>query len=203
MLKLVPLTKEAESNFVAELKQSIGIEDPSKFVALYNQGLLSDKNDTIRNLCELLEKSYINAEYNKRYIMIKSETEAVLISINQMLKLWEFVISLKSLALQLLNEGRPEFERVIFEESQGGFPLLVDPDDNTQFKRHTMGRSMTSDYTNDIAGNPFLEGIIEDYSGDARDRSVVAFEIGAVAKIDDSFILELQKFLQESAKSEE
>ena len=105
--------------------------------------------------------------------------------------------------MQLLNEGRPEFERVIFEESQGGFPLLVDPDDNTQFKRHTMGRSMSSDYTNDIAGNPFLEGIIEDYSGDARDRSVVAFEIGAVAKIDDSFILELQKFLQESAKSEE
>lgn len=203
MLKLVSLTKEAESNFVAKLRQSIGIEDPSKFVALYNQGLLSDKNDTIRNLCELLEKSYINAEYNKRYIMIKSETEAILVSINQMLRLWEFVISLKSLALQLLNEGRPEFERIIFEESQGGFPLLVDPDDNTQFKRHIMGRSMTSNYTEDIAGNPFLEGIIEDYSGDARDRSVVAFEIGAVAKIDDSFILELQKFLQESAKNED
>lgn len=203
MLKLIPLNEKSESNFMAELKRSIGIEDPSKFVALYNQGLLSDKNDTIRNLCELLEESYINVEYSKRYIMIKSETEAVLVSINQMLKLWEFVISLKSLALQLLNEGKPEFERIIFEESQGGFPLLVDPDDNTQFKRHTMGKSMSSDYTGDIAGNPFLEGIIEDYSGDARDRSVVAFEVGAVAKIDDSFILELQKFLQDSAKSEE
>ena len=199
MIKLIPVSHEADQNTRAELESVTGISDVEKFIFLFNEGMYDSKNEKIKHILDEISATYRNIDSNKKYISIISEEESAITSIEELIKHWKFICSLKSLATQLIQEGYPDYERIIFEEKQGGFPNLVDPKDNSKFRRHWSNKSIATNYRDEIATNPFLAEIIEDYS-DNNDESIVAFPISVVSQIDDSFVLDIRDFIIQSAK---
>lgn len=198
MIKLIPVSQEADNYIRRELEKSTGLTDVEKFISLYNQKMYQANNQKIAEIIELIEKSYINVESNKNYITIMSEEESVLVHLGVLIKQWKFISALKSLAVQMLNEGYPTFERIIFERKKGGYPFIIDPNDNAKLKKHWSNKALTQDYKGEIEENPFLVNIREEYS-DREDGSMLAFEIGTVAQIDDSFVLSIRDYIAEEA----
>lgn len=197
-MKLIPVNENLENEVLAELEKTTGLNSVEKFISLYNQNMYQASNARIQELLELLQVAYTNIETGKKYIAIMSEEETILISLQELLKEWRFISSLKSLAMQMLAEGSAEFERIVFNKKNGGIPLIVDKDDNTKLKRHWSGKSLSNDFEREIKGNTFLVNLMEDYSKDGS-MNTVAFEIGKLALIDDSFVISMRDYLVKSA----
>lgn len=198
-MKLIRVDENAEQRALKELKKVTGLSDIETFISLYNQNMYQSNNDKIKSLLDTIQDCYRNIDTSKKYITIMSEEEIAIVSIQQLLQEWKFIASLKSLAVQMKSEGSEDFERIIFAKSKGCYPHIVDPSDNSQLQRHWSGKSLANDFDSEIRDNSFLGNLVEDYSGDGS-YTTVAYEIGKVVNIDDSFILKMRDHLVESAK---
>ena len=196
MSKLIPISQEADLEIKEKLEKRLGLRDIEQFINFYNQGLLAVNNQTIKDFADEISASYSNIDKNRNYMSIMSEEETTVIAIQDLMKEWKFITAIKSLAEQMLAEGYSEEERIIFQEQDYGYPSVVDPQDNTQLKRHWSSRKLADSYQ-DIVENMFLEDIKEQYDDEG---SVVAFKIEDVLLIDDSFILGLKEYIVSSAK---
>lgn len=194
-MRLIPISEEAENNLKTKMKNKIFLDNVPQFINSYNQGLLARNNDIIKEIGEDIQHTYRNVDYNQRYITILSEEESALTGIEELIKYWKFISALKSLAEQMVEEGHINEDRIIFTKEQRGYPLTVDPMDESKLTRHISNRTLASSFE-EIAENPFLVDIREIYDDDS---GMVAFKIQNILNIDDSFILRLHEFIVNSA----
>lgn len=197
-IKLLPINEEKDREFKDLLNRQLGMNDIDKFIIFYNKRILSDNNSIVKELAEKLEENYRNVELNRKYISLMSEEETAVLAIESMMNYWRFITSLKSIANQMVAEGYETHTRIIFSQKQGGYPLVFDPNDETELKRHWSNRVLASDFENQIKNNPFLSGIIEDLSNGEED--LVAFRIADVLAIDDSFIKDLRDYIAQASR---
>lgn len=197
-IKLLPINEEKDREFKQLLERQLGMDDVEKFIIFYNKRILSDNNSIVKGLAEKLQENYRNIDLNRKYISLMSEEETAVIAIETMMNYWRFITGLKSIANQMISEGFEEQERIIFTERQGGYPLIVNPEDDTELKRHWSNRVLASNFKDQIKNNPFIVNIREDLSTD--EESTVAFRVGDVIQIDDSFIIDLKSYIAEAGR---
>lgn len=193
MFELIPVSQEAKEQVEAKLRDKLSFTDVGQFINFYNQGFLSSSNKTVKDLADLIVQSYSNVESSSKYLTILSPQETAVDGIAELVNEWKFITAIKSLAEQMLNESYTEEDRIIFQANTGAVPLVMPPDGSPNPKKHWSNRKLAKSF-NEVSDNLFLQDIKETYA------NYIAFKIGLLIQIDDSFVLDLKNFIVESAR---
>lgn len=193
----IPVNQEAQDRVNTLLAKQKIFQDVDQFILFYNQGVINVNNDSIKDLAEEIDKSYLNIFLQNRKFYIQSKTEVELKKIDFLLSGWDLVAVLKRIARNLEEDDYlPDTKIIFIEEKRDQVFLEGETDEEGNITLDSFEKyndverfNLTADK---VAKNILLQGHLQNYP-DFDNVSYVT--IGALNSIDDSVIHNLHNVI--------
>lgn len=168
-----------------------------QFILLYNEEVINTKKKEIKDIASLIEKSYSNVILQKNKFYVKSKEETYLDQEVFVLNAFKVVAALKRIAQNIIDDGYESDTKLILLDKKPGVVLIesLDEDDNSPqgLEQYPAAEQIVKN-NKEIASNPFLINLINDYGYEDDDKGAY-FNVYDLVNIDTSFIENIHQII--------
>lgn len=193
MKQYIPVTQDAEILVNEELKETGLFSDLDQFINLYNSKIINVRADKIKEISELIDKSYLNIILQRNFFFVQSKEEVELKKTLFLLEAWELTSTLKRIANDLIDDDLPMETMIVFDDEKKGtvFYQTIDEDtgEYSELVEYENAEKLKADNVI-LTSNPILQQIMK---VDQENENIISFEVEDLLSLDDEFLSEVSK----------